>query len=78
MPTILPTQTPAKHAPQRQQPGAELIDISAVCVGCGATALAGFVYFSGGDRIGAALILILAAVVVMAMLRASTDAKSEH
>ena len=81
MPTMLPSrvpQVPAKRAPQRHEPAAEHIDIWAVCVGLAATSLAGFIYFSSGDRIGATLILLLAAVVVLAMLRASTDAQSEH
>ena len=78
MPTMLPTRTPVERAPQRREPAAEHIDIWAVCVGLAATVLAGFIYFSGGDHIGATLVLLLAAVVVLAMLRASADAKNER
>ena len=78
MPTMLPTQKPAKPVQKHVRDRAEGIEIWAVCVGLAATVLASFIYFSGGDRVGAALILLLAAVVVLAMLRASTDAQSEH
>lgn len=78
MPTLLPTRVPAKSVQKQARAGAEGIEIWAVCVGLAATVLASFIYFSGGDRVGAALILLLAAVVVLAMLRASTDARSEH
>ena len=76
MPTMLPTGLPAqKPAPKRH---AEGIEIWSACVGLVATALAAFIYFSGGDNVGAAMILVLAAVVVLAMLRASADAQNEH
>ncbi len=75
MPTMLPVRTTDKPEAKRHEAsrGAEGIEISAICVGLAATTLALFIYFSGGDRVGAALILLLAALVVLAMLRASTQ-----
>jgi multisubunit Na+/H+ antiporter MnhG subunit len=77
MPTMLPTGSPAqKPAPKRHH--AEGIEIWSGCIGLAAAVLAAFIYFSGGDNIGAAMILMLAAVVVMAMLRASANAQNER
>ncbi|HEY4736814.1 MAG TPA: hypothetical protein VIH63_05415 [Xanthobacteraceae bacterium] len=75
MPTSLPVRTTAKPAANRKdvRRGAEGIEAWAICVGLAATILASFIYFSSGDQTGAALILLLAAVVVLAMLRASGD-----
>jgi len=79
MPTLLPVRSTAKREIKRQEPPqrAEGIDIWAICVGLAAIVLASFIYFSGGDRVGAAMILVLAAVVVLAMLRANADAQNE-
>ncbi len=77
MPTLLPVRTAHKPAAKRDKVprGVEGIEIWAGCVGLTATVLASFIYFSAGDRTGAALILLLAALVVLAMLRASTEDK---
>ncbi len=77
MPTLLPVRTTDKPKAKRNEAprGAEGIEIWAICVGLAAITLASFIYFSGDDRVGAALILLLAALVVLAMLRASTQDK---
>ena len=77
MPTMLPTRTPTKPVPQTASTTPSLIDLSALGVGVVAASLAGFVYLGTGDHIGTTLILLLAAVVVLAMLRASADALIE-
>jgi hypothetical protein len=71
MPTSLPDRSPAKlkSVPARQAP--EGFNIWVGCIGLAATILASFIYFSGGDGVGAALILVLAAIVVLAMMRIS-------
>ncbi len=75
MPTSLPVRTRENPAAKGKdvRRGAESIEVWAICVGLAATMLASFIYFSSGDQVGAALILLLAAVVVLAMLRASGD-----
>ena len=79
MPTMLPTRLPSQKPAQKHvRRNAEGIEIWSACVGLAATVLAAFIYFSGGDNAGAAMILVLAAVIVMAMLRVSADAQNEH
>jgi hypothetical protein len=76
MPTSLPDRSLAKSAAARQNP--EGFDIWVGCIGLAATILASFIYFSGGDGVGAALFLILAAIVVLAMMRTSADIQGKH
>ena len=76
MPTSLPVRSPAKPKSASQTP--EAFEIWAICIGLAATILASFIYFSADDGVGATLILVLAAIVVMAMLRSSLDAEDEH
>lgn len=84
MPTLLPVRTTSKPtskpqskpAPRRQtaRPIPEGLNIWAACVGLAACILAGFIYFTSGDQVGTAMVLVLAAVVVLAMWRAGNDA----
>jgi len=78
MPTSLPVRSPAKpkSVPARQAP--EGFNIWVGCIGLAATIFASFIYFSGGDGVGAALFLILAAIVVLAMMRTSADTQGKH
>ncbi len=78
MPTMLPTGSPARPVRKVTRAAPEGLEIWAACVGVAATALACFIYFGSGDKVGAALILILAAVVVLAMVRAGDDPYSEY
>ena len=85
MPTLLPVRTASKPtskplpkpAPRRDDAvlHAEGLDIWALCVGFAACILAGFIYFTSGDQVGAAMVLVLAAVVVLAMWRAGSDTR---
>ncbi len=75
MPTSLPSRAQAmpapKHKPAHQN--AEGLEIWTFSVGLAAIVLASFFYFSSGDRVATASILVLAAFVVAAMWRASID-----
>ena len=82
MPTSLPVRTPAKpeskpkSVPVRPLP--EGFNIWVGCIGLAGTILASFIYFSGGDAVGAALFLILAAIVIGAMMRTcAADTRGE-
>ncbi|MBI3704864.1 MAG: hypothetical protein HY244_13720 [Rhizobiales bacterium] len=73
MPTTLPVRTPNKPKPASKsvvaRPLPEGFNIWVACVGLAGTILAAFIYYFGGDSIGAALFLVLAAIVIVAMMR---------
>ena len=79
MPTLLPVRTQSKPtaAPEAKRaprlPSVTPLDICALCVGLAACLLAAFIYFSSGDRVGTAMVLVLSAVVVLAMWRTGSD-----
>ena len=78
MPTSLPVRAQAKPKSAVLRHAPEGFNIWVGCIGLAATILASFIYFSDGDSVGAALFLILAAVVVLAMLHASANNQVKH
>ncbi len=78
MPTSLPVRTPAKPKSVPARPLPEGFNIWVGCIGLAGTILASFIYFSGGDAVGAALFLILSAIVIAAMMRTcAADTRGE-
>ena len=81
MPTSLPVRTSSKPKsksfPRHQQPqlSADGLSVWAVGVGIVACFIAAFIYFSGRDQVGAAMVLALSAVVILAVWRAGSDAR---
>ena len=78
MPTSLPVRSPTKTKAVAARPLPDGFNIWVACVGFAGTILASFIYFFGGDSVGAALFLIMAAIVILAMIRTcATDRHGE-
>jgi hypothetical protein len=70
MPTLLPLKMPAKAKAKAATPVFDALGIWSLSMGFSAVAMAAIVYFTAGDKTGAAFVLVGAALVVALMLRA--------
>ena len=71
MQTLLPLKTPVKSRVKAATPVFDALGIWSLSMGISAVAMAALAYFTAGDKIGAAFVLVGAALVVALVLRAS-------